>query len=260
MDQAKFLEVKIKLIAVQREQNGVGTLSEKSVHAVLKEYFAQSPDQCEQKIGRFVADIFTGEEIIEIQTKAFDKMRRKLAFFLPKYPVTIVHPIPHIKTIRWIDPKTGETSKPRRSPITGNIYMIFEEMYKIKPFITNANFSVCVMLIDMDEYKVLDGFGKDRKRRATKVDKIPTTLISETLLHSFEDYAKLIPKDLADGFLVKDFGKACGISKQLAGVCLNVLFSMGVVDRVSKQGNAFVYARSTEKVFKTDENTACVQS
>ena len=58
-------------------------------------------------IENFVADIFTGQEIIEIQTRAFYKMRRKLDAFLPLYPVTIVYPIPHIKWLSWIDEETG---------------------------------------------------------------------------------------------------------------------------------------------------------
>ena len=48
-------------------------------------------------IENFVADIFDGEAVIEIQTRSFQNMRRKLAAFLPLYPVTIVYPIPHVK-------------------------------------------------------------------------------------------------------------------------------------------------------------------
>ncbi len=75
-------------------RQGIGTLSEKTVHAVMKNYYAPDTDMHEIPIENFVADIFTGQEIIEIQTRAFYKMRRKLDAFLPLYPVTIVYPIP----------------------------------------------------------------------------------------------------------------------------------------------------------------------
>ena len=42
----------------------------------------------------YVADIFAQGEIIEIQTRQFNRMRDKLTAFLPLYPVTIVYPIP----------------------------------------------------------------------------------------------------------------------------------------------------------------------
>ena len=84
-------------------RQGIGTLSEKTVHAVMKNYYAPDTDMHEIPIENFVADIYTGQEIIEIQTRAFHKMRRKLDAFLPLYPVTIVYPIPHIKWLFWIE-------------------------------------------------------------------------------------------------------------------------------------------------------------
>ena len=62
-------------------RQGIGTLSEKTVHAVMKNYYAPDTDMHEIPIENFVADIYTGQEIIEIQTRAFNKMRRKLTLF-----------------------------------------------------------------------------------------------------------------------------------------------------------------------------------
>ena len=84
-------------------------------------------------IENFVADIFDGEAVIEIQTRSFQNMRRKLAAFLPLYPVTIVYPIPHVKWLHWMDEETGEISPGRKSPKKGNAYQAFIELYKIRP-------------------------------------------------------------------------------------------------------------------------------
>ena len=107
IDKTLFDHTKNKIVGSQRIRQGIGTLSEKTVHAVMKNYYAPDTDMHEIPIENFVADIFTGQEIIEIQTRAFNKMRRKLDAFLPLYPVTIVYPIPHIKWLSWIDEKTG---------------------------------------------------------------------------------------------------------------------------------------------------------
>ena len=61
----------------------IGTLSEKTLHAFLKNYYEPDIDKQEIPIDRYVADIFTGQEIIEIQTAQFNSMRDKLNCFVP---------------------------------------------------------------------------------------------------------------------------------------------------------------------------------
>ena len=85
-------------------------------------------------IENYVADIYTGTEIIEIQTRQFNRMREKLDAFLRLYPVTIVYPIPRYKWLIWIDEESGELSKPHKSPVKGSPYMAFAELYKIKSY------------------------------------------------------------------------------------------------------------------------------
>ncbi len=41
-------------------RQGIGTLSEKTVHAVMKNYYAPDTDMHEIPIENFVADIYTG--------------------------------------------------------------------------------------------------------------------------------------------------------------------------------------------------------
>ncbi len=125
IDNERFEQARRKVIGEERKREGIGTLSEKTVHAVLKHYYAPDTAAQEIPVGDFVADIRTEEGIIEIQTRSFDSMRKKLAAFLPLYPVTVVYPIPHIKWLRWIDEETGEASPKRKSPKKGSPYLAF---------------------------------------------------------------------------------------------------------------------------------------
>ena len=118
-DKKAFEEAKRKIIGIDRQRLGIGTLSEKTVHAILKNYYEPDEDRQEIPIENYVADIFAGGEIIEIQTRQFDKLRGKLSAFLPLYPVTIVYPIPREKWLIWIDQETGELSGKRKSPLKG---------------------------------------------------------------------------------------------------------------------------------------------
>ena len=72
MDAKRFEEIRNNIAGVERARCGIGTLQEKTVHAILKDYYAPDKDMQEIWVGGYVADIYTGKEIIEIQTAGFD--------------------------------------------------------------------------------------------------------------------------------------------------------------------------------------------
>ncbi|MBR1742707.1 MAG: hypothetical protein IJ733_12745, partial [Lachnospiraceae bacterium] len=242
-DEILFEKACNEMIHTEREKNGIGTLGEKTVHAVLKQFYEPDPAHQEIRIEHFVADIFRGDEIIEIQTRAFHAMRKKLEVFLEKYPVTIVYPIIHTKWLYWIDESTGEVSKKRKSPKTGTACDAFYELYKIKSFLTHPNLQLCLVLIDAEEYRLLNGWSRDRKKGSTRYDRIPTKIVDEFFIRckDKEDFSCMIPKDLPEPFTSKDFAKKGKISATAAGRALNTLTYTGTVKRIGKKGNAILY-------------------
>lgn len=244
MDKQLFQEVCDEVIGQQRGMNGIGTLSEKTVHSVLKKYYSPDPINHEIKVGGFVADICTGHDIIEIQTRSFDKLRRKLETFLSYYPVTIVFPIPYTKWIRWVNPETGEISAPRKSPKTGTPYSVFPELYKIKNFLTVPNLSLTIVMVNVEEYRFLDGWSTDRKKGSSRCDRIPTEMIEEIHIRATEEYHRLIPESLPESFTSKDFRKASRLSTGASQTALNILNYLGCIERIGKKGRAFLYTRS----------------
>ena len=163
-DKERFDWARDKIVGTVRERQGIGTLSEKTVHAVLKNYYAPDEDMHEIPIEGSVADIYTGTEIVEIQTRSFDRMRDKLRKFLPLYPVTIIYPIPYEKWLIWIDEETGEFSSRRKSPVKGNAYAAFRELYKIKNFLLEENLHFKFVFLNMEEYRLLNGWSRDKKK------------------------------------------------------------------------------------------------
>ena len=241
MDNRRFEQAREKIIGSDRNRMGIGTLSEKTLHAILKNFYEPDEDKQEIPIDRFVADIFTGQEIIEIQTGQFNRMRDKLKCFLKEYPVTIVYPVARERWLHWIDEETGEVSKGRKSPKKGNEYSSFVELYRIKTFLNDPNLKIKIILLDMDEYKILNGWGKQKKNNASKYDRIPNRFVEEVTIECREDYLQFIPYDLAEPFTVKEYAKAVKVNDRIAGVALNLLNYMEVVRRVGKKGNAFLY-------------------
>lgn len=238
---AAFEAARKKIIGVDRQRYGIGTLSEKSVHAILKNYFEPDEDKHEIPIENFVADIYSDGEIIEIQSKQFYKMKNKLKTFLPLYPVTIVYPIPKEKWLIWINQETGELSEKRKSPLKGSPYMVFQELYGIKMFLKDPHLKIVLMLMNMEEYKFLNGWGKDKKKRAEKYDRIPTELVEEIAILCPQDYMQFVPYDLEETFTVKDFARSAHIPVPLAQTTVNILHHMEMIERVGNKGKAYLY-------------------
>lgn len=241
MDSNRFEQARNKVIGIDRARNGIGTLSEKTVHAILKNYYAPDEDMQEIPILNYVADIYTGTEIMEIQTRGFNTMRNKLSAFLPQYPVTIVHPVPNQKWIIWIDEESGELSKKRKSPVTANIYSVFSELYKLKMFLKDPNLHFRFVLMDIEEYRLLNGWSNDKKRGSSRYDRIPKELVKELTIDCPQDYLQFLPYELPEPFTASEFAKYVKITHSLSQTALNVLYHVGAVERTGKRGNSFLY-------------------
>lgn len=241
IDKEKFERAKDKVIGINRARNGIGTLQEKTIHAVLKNYYEEDSDKQEIPIDTFVADIYNGKEIIEIQTAQFNRMREKLLSFLPAYEVTIVHPVPRFKYLVWIDRETGEYSSKRKSPVTGNPYFIFPELYKIKQYLLDDNLHIKVVMMDMEELRFINKSPKRRKKSAGKYDRLPLAMVEEISIDQREDYMQFVPYSLGNEFTSLEFAREAHINRSLAQVTLNILHHVGTVEKLGKRGNSILY-------------------
>ena len=257
IDEEAF-EVAIKTITSKADRrNGVGTLSEKTVHAVLKYYYVPNEAYHEIKVGNYVADALFDGEIYEIQSKSFFTMKNKLDLFLKDHDVTIIYPIPISKTISYIDPDTGEISKPVKSSKKGKLYDIVPEIYGIKDYLKNKRLHFILCFIEMDEYKILDGWSKDKKKGATKMDRTPRKIIGEFRIDKKRDFINLLPgytngrrdKDcpIPVEFTTKDIAELTGVHVSYAQTLLNVLCSLGLTYKIGTKGRCNLYSMSKPK-------------
>lgn len=225
-------------------RTGIGRLGEKTLHAALKYYYEPFADSHEAKIGGFVADIVGENGIIEIQTRAFDRLRKKLACFLEVGRVRVVYPVARTKWLLWMNPDTGEVTAKRKSPKVGSPCEILRELYKIKDLLAHPNLSITIALLEVEEIRSLTGWSTDKKKGSTRVDRVPVGLAEEITIDCIGDYAKLISPALPAQFGTKEYMKASRLSRSGAQTALHVLHHLGVVKRVGKSGNAFLYSRA----------------
>lgn len=226
--------------------DGIGTLSEKTVHSVLKYYFEPDDKKHEVPIGKRIADIYNGEDIIEIQTKQLNRLRSKMDEFLLNYHVTVVHPVIVERQSFYIEPSTGEISPGRPCKMKAGKYLAFPELYKIKQYLTNPRFHLCLVLISVEEYRVLNPKRRNPKNGAKCNDRIPTKILDEIYINEIYDYETFLPEILDIGFTSSDFAKAAGIGKNLSQIVLNVLTHVGAVKRIGKIKNSYQYEKNID--------------
>ena len=244
MDRERFLRACEAQAAAPRSADGVGTLGEKTLHACLKRYFEPDVRCHETKLGRYVADVVNASGIVEIQTRGFHRLRGKLEAFLAEGPVTVAYPVAEEKWLCWVDVETGEVTKRRKSPKRGQAFEVLPELYGILPLLRESGLRICVVLLELEEYRRLDGWSADKKRGSARYERIPLSLRGEVWLRGPADYAALAPEALGERFLAAEFGAAAHLRGRRAWRALRVLVEMGAIERVGQRGRAYEYART----------------
>ena len=89
-DKERFSEACRALSGVVPSRNGIGVLSEKTLHSVIKRFIEPNEALQEVKVGNHYADIKNDDGIFEVQTRSFNKLRAKLTSYLETEKVTVV--------------------------------------------------------------------------------------------------------------------------------------------------------------------------
>ncbi len=229
--------------SANRQQSSIGLLKEKTLHKILKYSFEPNDELHEVKIGRYHADILNENEIIEIQTRNFNAIRKKLSFLLDVKPVRVVYPLVNNKYQVWIDLQTGELTKRRKSPKVGRLLDCFYELYKIKSLLRDERLRFTIVVLDVLEYRNLDGYSENKRRGSSRNDRIPERLVDVIEINNIEDYKKILRESLPEPFNSKDIHKQCNVTLRIARTALNVLSHVDAVEKVGMQGNTILYKK-----------------
>ena len=142
--------------------NSIGTLNESSLHSTLKLWYKKLEDQLEVPVENFIIDIVRKDLLIEIQTKNFSTIRKKLVTLLKNHRVLLIHPIVKDKWIINIDQQSNKIIRKRLSPRHCSYLDIFEELIRIPELITNPNLTIELLLVQIEEFRMNDGKGNWR--------------------------------------------------------------------------------------------------
>lgn len=224
---------------------GIGTLRERSLHAALKEFYAEPGDRVEEKISGYWVDICRrGEssEVVEIQTGSFSSLKRKLEALLPDRPVRVVHPVAVEKWITKVA-KDGTTFLSRRkSPKRGSLYDLFDELVSFPHLVKDPNFCVEVVLVREEELRCEDGKGSWRRKGTSIRDHVLLDVASREVFREAADFLRLLPQGWTGPGTNKELSQALKQPRFRIARMTYCLLRMGLLRLSGKRGNSLLYA------------------
>ncbi len=220
----------------------IGLLNEKSLHASLKEWYAQPGDQFEVAVDGFVIDIVRDDLLLEIQTGNFASIKSKLKDLVGVHRIRLVYPIAQEKWIVKLAKDNSVGFTRRKSPKRGRVMEdLFWEMVSFPQMLANPNFSLEVLMIREEEVRRYDGKRKWRRRGWVIEERRLVEVEDQRLFEEPADWRALVPEKLGGSFTTRELAEAMGTRRQLAQKMAYCLRNVGVVGLTGRQGRANLY-------------------
>lgn len=220
----------------------IGTLREGPLHASLKRWYAEPGDRIEVPMDGFVIDLVRGDLLIEVQTRGFSSMKRKVTTLLDSgHRVRIVHPIPVTKRIVKVN-DDGEILSRRLSPKHGDPTDVFAELVSIPDLLTNPHLEIEVVTTDEEELRRHIPNRAWRRKGWVVEERRLNEVVDTLLLATSDDLAGLLPAGLSDPFTTSSLATELGRPRRTAQQMAYCLRIAEVIDVVGKNGNAVEYS------------------
>ena len=222
----------------------IGTLNEGSLHAALKDHYAQPGDQFEVPLRRFVIDIARrweepGELLIEIQTTSFGSMGNKLDHILGEHRVLLVHPI----AVRTKLERDG--TKPRWSPKRGSIYSLFEELVSMPTLLDHPNLALDIVLAEVVKRQIHDPKARRGRGGWRTVDRRLETIVETHRFDDVADLVTLLPAGLPSTFTTADLAASGQMSRDEAQRLAYCFRAANLFDQIGRTRKGIEYRLSS---------------
>ena len=250
-EELRFSRLCHEELSRDKVREGIGLLEEKRLHSVFKRWICDDFEAHEQKVpGRgtksrkFVADVLTKDgEIFEIQTADLYPMRKKIEFYMTEtdHNVTVLHPLIGKKQILWMHPETGEIT-PARSTLREGVLHGIAQLKTYIPYLCTPRFHLIFPVIEADEYRLLDGWGKGGKRGSHRYELLPRALTEVYRLSTREDFLAIFP-EMPTEFTAKEFGKSTRLRGYDLYDVLAVFEGLGIIEKCGTRGRAALWRK-----------------
>lgn len=224
-----------------QESKGIGIQNERSLHAALKQWYAQPGDRFEVPMGGYWIDLVRGEHLVEIQTRNFSAIRQKLQALVKEHRVHLLHPITLEKWVVQVDTGGSKIKSRRKSPYRGKLTDIFEELVRLPELLKQENFTIEFPLIREEEVRCRDGKGSKYRKRESIKDRRLLEVVSTHAFTGCSDFLQFIPEHLPRPFSNKCLQQALQLPIHRCRQITYCLRKMEVLVVAGKKGNELLY-------------------
>jgi len=223
------------------QSNPIGTLRESSFHSALKQWYKKPGDKIEEPIDNYIIDIVRDNLLIEIQTGNFSAIKKKLEKLTESYEVRLVYPIVRDKLIVKMDVVRNKVISMRNSPNHGTYYDIFEELIRIPHLVPKMNFTIEVVLVQIEEIRKNDRKGSWRRKGWSIYDRKLVNVLERKQFYTPIDFLMLKPFSLRTPYTNIELAHSLNKPLRLAQKMSYCLRKMEMVKVVGKKGHSFLF-------------------
>lgn len=226
------------------ESNSIGLYNENNLHAQIIEAESLPGDRFEVKVDGYIIDIVRKKRLIEIQTKNFSSIRKKLFMLVPNHRIKLVYPIAKEKFIVKIDPVSKKEVSRRKSPRKGKLVDIFLELIYIPELILHKNFEIELLFIKEEEIRCPDGQGSWRRKGESIVNRKLVEILNRVKLKNRKDFNMFLPQNLPIPFTNNVLAEYSEHSIYTARKLTYCLKKMGIIKECGKQGRNLLFNKA----------------
>ena len=121
------------------------------------------------------------------------------------------------------------------------------ERERLRSLLSDKNLTVTRLLLEVEEYRTLDGWDESGKRGSTRFERIPEKLLGAVSLNTPKEYASaFLPEGLSTPFTVKEYAEKIRQKPRWAYQGIRILMDLGVLSHIGERGREFLYAPSND--------------
>ena len=216
-------------------------MTEYSLHSQVKAWYSILGDEIEVTVEEgYIIDIIRKNMLIEIQTRNFSSIKKKLRKLLENNRIRLIYPIAKIKWLVYVN-NNGVLIRKRKSPKKGKIVDLFYELVFITEFVKNENFSFEILLIEEEEERCNDGKGSWRRRGISIRDRKLLRVFESVLFENRQSYHRFLPFKKNEIFTNRLLSNKLGVSLRLARKISYCLRKMKLIELYCRRKKQYLY-------------------
>ncbi|QDU81410.1 hypothetical protein Pla110_31510 [Polystyrenella longa] len=218
---------------------------ETSLHQQLKQHYAGEGDQIEVRLGDYIIDVISGDELIEVQCASLSAIRDKIRDLLSSHTVRVVKPLAARKYLVRKKARGNKVLSARYSPTRQTWIDVFDELVHFVTVFPHESLILEIAMVELEEHRVPMKRKGWRKKDYRTTDRFLKEVTETRQLRTAHDLWDLLPETPTGQFTTAELAKAVKVPRWNAQKIAYCLRETGCIQLIGKRGKALLYEYSS---------------